>query len=322
MKTYLLRRVVRGLAVLLAVSILSFAIFELAPGDFLTEARLNPRISKDTLEALRSDYSLDRPLLVKYWAWLLSMMHGDWGVSIASNLPVAPLLQSHAWNTLLLTVPSTVLAWTLAVPLGVWSAATPGKSSRLLFSGGLSLLIAVPDLLIVLALMVIVVKTNLLPPGGMASVTASQTNLWTTSTDILAHLILPVTALTLTALPPLVAHVRRAMEEVLEAPFVKAARASGIPRTRLLYRHALPAAANPLVSLFGFSIGTLLSSSLLVEATLDWPGLGQLLLDAALQRDYYVVIGVVMVSGVFMIAGNILADVLLFVADPRIRRLH
>jgi peptide/nickel transport system permease protein len=110
------------------------------------------------------------------------------------------------------------------------------------------------------------------------------------------------------------------MTEVLGSPFIRAARANGIPRMRILYRHALPAAANPLISLLGFSVGTLLSSSLLVEAAIGWPGLGRLLLEAILQRDVYVVIGAVILSAVLLIGGNLLADMLLYIADPRIRK--
>jgi peptide/nickel transport system permease protein len=138
--------------------------------------------------------------------------------------------------------------------------------------------------------------------------------------DTAGRLALPAAALVLAALPPLVANVESAMSEVLDSAFVRAVRAHGIPRARLLYRHALPAAANPLISLFGLSVGALLSSSLLVETVMGWPGLGRLLLEAVLQRDVYVVIGVVTLSSVFLIGGNLLADLLLYAADPRIRR--
>jgi peptide/nickel transport system permease protein len=130
---------------------------------------------------------------------------------------------------------------------------------------------------------------------------------------------LPVSVLVLTALPLLVRHVRSAMIGVLEAPFLQAARGHGIPRRRLLYRYALPAAANPLISLFGFSVGTLLSGSLLVEVVMSWPGLGPLLVEAILSRDLYVVIGGVLLSTLFLVIGNLIADLLLYWADPRTR---
>jgi peptide/nickel transport system permease protein len=137
--------------------------------------------------------------------------------------------------------------------------------------------------------------------------------------DIAIHMALPVTALVLTAFPILVRHIRAAVGEVLGAPFLRAAVAHGIPRRKLLYRYALRAAAHPLISLFGFSIGTLLSGSLLVEIVMSWPGIGPLLLEAILARDLYVVIAGVLFSVIFLVLGNFLADMLLYWADPRIR---
>ena len=137
--------------------------------------------------------------------------------------------------------------------------------------------------------------------------------------DLASHLALPVAALVLTTLPMLVRHVRASVAEVLDAPFLRAAVGHGIPHAKLLYGYALRAAANPLISLFGFSVGTLLSGSLLVEVVMSWPGLGPLLLEAILARDLYVVIGGVLLSMIFLVSGNLFADVLLYWSDPRIR---
>jgi peptide/nickel transport system permease protein len=138
--------------------------------------------------------------------------------------------------------------------------------------------------------------------------------------DLIAHLVAPVTALVLSALPPLILHTRAALVEALNSEFVRFARANGIAKKRLVLRHALPAAANPMITLLGLSAGTLLSSSLLVEAIVGWPGLGHLLLQALLQRDLLVVAGAVLLSSIFLVSGNLLADILLYMTDPRIRQ--
>jgi peptide/nickel transport system permease protein len=137
--------------------------------------------------------------------------------------------------------------------------------------------------------------------------------------DLALHLVSPVAALVLTALPVLIRQIRAAVADSLQAPFIRAAAAHGIPRRKLLYGYALRGAANPLISLFGFSVGTLLSGSLLVEIVMSWPGLGPLLLEAILARDLHVVIGGVLLSTTVLVAGNFLADLLLYWADPRIR---
>jgi peptide/nickel transport system permease protein len=137
--------------------------------------------------------------------------------------------------------------------------------------------------------------------------------------DLAWHMVLPMAALVLSALPLLVRHVRAAVADVLSAPFMLAAVGHGIPRRTLLYRYALPAAANPLISLLGFSIGALLSGSLIVEVVMSWPGLGPLLLESILARDLYVVVGAMLFSTIFLVLGNLAADMLLYLADPRIR---
>jgi len=153
----------------------------------------------------------------------------------------------------------------------------------------------------------------------MASVDFETLSPFNKLRDMALHMILPVTALVLSSLPLLVRHVRAALADVLKAPFLLAAVGHGIPKRALLYHYALPAAANPLISLFGFSIGVLLSGSLLIEVVMSWPGLGPLLLEAVLARDLYVVVGGILGSTLFLVGGNLLADLLLYWADPRIR---
>ena len=297
----------------------SFALLQLAPGDFFSSLQLNPQISSRTVEALRSQYGLDKPLPVRYGSWLDSVLKGDLGTSFAYNSPVAPLLALRARNTLLLTGTATLLAWLLAIPLGIWSAAHRGKWGDHIGGVMTSTLLTVPDLVLFLALLLLAVRTGWFPTGGMISAEFNDLNFWSQVKDLANHLLLPSLGLALATLPPLVRHIRSAMIEVLDSPFIRAARAHGIAERRVLLRYALPVAANPLISLLGFSIATMLSAGLLVEVILSWPGIGPLLVDAILAKDTYVVVGTVMLSSVFLVAGNFFADMLLFAADPRIR---
>jgi len=280
---------------------------------------LNPQLSSSTLAALREQHALDRPLLLKYRYWVGSVFRGDCGFSFAYNRPARDLLSERAGNTLLLTIAASTFAWLIAIPMALWSAAATNRFVQIFVGGCVSMLLALPDLLIVLLLLFAAVHTRLFPLGGMTSIQSSQLGGWAKFSDRLSHLALPAAALTLSMLPPLVEQARSSVSEVLGSTFIRAACAHGIPRRRLLLRHALPAAANPLISLVGLSLGALLSSSLLVEAAFGWPGIGQLLLQATLARDFYVVIDAGMLSAVFLIVGNFLADVLQRVMDPRIR---
>lgn len=144
-------------------------------------------------------------------------------------------------------------------------------------------------------------------------------SMWEKVRDIAVHMLLPVSILVLGGVAIIERHVRASVIEVLDTPYIQAARGLGIGRVRLLFRHVLPVAANPAISLFGFSIAALLGGSIVVEVVTGWPGLGPLILDATMSRDLYVVIGAVLLSAVFMIAGNLIADLMLFASDPRIR---
>lgn len=316
---YFARRLAHAVLLLLGISVFSFALLQLAPGDFFSSLQLNPQISSRTVEALRSQYGLDKPLPVRYGSWLHSVLKGDLGTSLAYNSPVAPLLALRARNTLLLTGTATLLAWLLAIPLGIWSAAHRGKWGDHIGGVMTSTLLTVPDLVLFLALLLLAVRTGWFPTGGMISAEFNDLNFWSQVKDLANHLLLPSLGLALATLPPLVRHIRSAMIEVLDSPFIRAARAHGIAEGRVLLRYALPVAANPLISLLGFSIATMLSAGLLVEVILSWPGIGPLLVDAILAKDTYVVVGTVMLSSVFLVAGNFFADMLLFAADPRIR---
>jgi peptide/nickel transport system permease protein len=250
---------------------------------------------------------------------LLSLLHGEMGFSFAYNSPVAPLLWVRARNTLLLTVTATLIAWALAIPLGIWSATTFGRLPDRALSWATAWLLVIPDLVLALGLLILAVRSGWFPTGGMVSAGFESLSWFQQVRDIALHMELPVLALVLSALPMLVRHVRAAVADVLQAPFVRTATGHGISRRTLLYRYVLRAAANPLITLFGFSLGALLSGSLLVEVVMSWPGLGPLLLEAILARDVYVVIGGVLCSTVFLVAGNFFADMLVYWADPRIR---
>jgi peptide/nickel transport system permease protein len=316
---YLARRFLHSMLLLAAATMITFLFTTLAPGNYFDEMRLNPRMSRETLNAIKAQYDLDKPLGVRYLVWLKSLARGEMGYSFAYNSPVLPLLAVRARNTLVLTVTATILAWCIALPLGVCSAGRHGSWFDRVVTGASSVLLVIPDIALALGLLMLGVHSGWLPAGGMVSVGSEALPLAARLWDLARHMLLPTTMLVLVAQPLLVRHIRSAVRETLEEGFVRAAEAHGVPGGRLLWRYALPAAANPLITLFGFSIGALLSGSLLVEVVTSWPGIGPFLLEAILARDLYVVIGGVLLSTLFLVAGNFVADLALFWADPRIR---
>jgi peptide/nickel transport system permease protein len=316
---YSLRRAIRAVLLLLGVSVLCFLLTEMAPGSFFDEMRLNPQVSPETILALQTRYGLDQPLLLRYAHWLKAAVRGDLGFSIAYNSPVGPLLWSRALNTLLLAIVAMLLTWLVGVPLGVWSAARRGRWLDRIIETSNSLLISIPEIVIAIGLLALAVRWRTVPVGGMISMGQEELSGWGKFQDLLRHLLLPTAILVLAGMAVVIRHVRASVAEVLEASYVRAARGLGIGQARLLFRHVLPVAASPAISLFGFSIASLLSGSLLVEVATGWPGLGPLLLEATLARDLYLVIGGIIFSALFLVAGNFIADLLLMASDPRIR---
>lgn len=313
------QRLLRAILLLWGVSVLCFVFTEIAPGSFYDEMRLNPQISPETIANLQTHYGLNQPLALRYARWTMSLARGDFGYSLAYNAPVAPLLLARAGNTLLLTSIAMLLTWVIAIPLGIWAASHRGKWLDRFIGTGSSFLLSVPEIVLAIGLLALAVRSRAVPIGGMASLGADDLSRWGQLRDLLGHMVLPVSILMLGGVAIVERHVRASVIEVLDSPCVHAARGLGISRSRLLFRHVLPLAANPAISLFGFSLAGLLGGSLLVEVVCGWPGLGPLILEATMSRDLYVVIGAVMFSAVFMLAGNLVADLLLLACDPRIR---
>jgi len=315
---YVAIRFGQAILLLLGISFFAFAFVAVSPGDFFQEMRLNPQISQNTVSRFRTQYGMDQPFLIRYGRWLKSVGHGDLGYSLAYGSPVVPLLLVRARNTLFLTGTAMFLAWLSALSLGVCCAEwSEGWLDRVCLLAT-SILLVFPELLLGLCFLALAVRTGWFRTGGMVSPGFEDLSPWNQAKDLAAHLFVPALVLSLGSLPVLFRHVRTAMLEVLDSPSIRAARGHGISRHRILFRHALPVALNPIVSLFGLSLASLLSISLLTEVIMSWPGLGPLLLEAVLSRDVYVVIGATMLSALFLVMGSAAADLLLYASDSRI----
>ena len=301
---FLLRRILESIPLLFLLSLLIFALFELIPGDYLTEMELNPAVSQQQVQELRSAYGLEDPFYLQYFKWMSQIVRGNLGYSFAQQRPAVELIADRLGNTLILTAAAFLLALALSLPLAMWAALRPGAwpdRLSLLFSlFGLSM----PTVLMSLLLLLFAYWTRpWFPIGGTGGV---------------RHLILPSLTLAL----PLVAFIFRTLRlELIDAlgqPYVLAAAARGLPQWRVVY-HALRNALNPVISIMGLVLGGLLSGSVVVEKVFDWPGLGALTVASILQRDLFVALNCVLVAAVMMIAANLLADLLLAWNDPRIR---
>lgn len=318
--SYTVKRLLQALLTLLLASALSFFIIQLAPGDYLDTLRLNPQISQETLQDLQTRFGLDKPVWQQYWRWLTQVVtRGDFGISFAYQRPVADILWERIPPTLLLAIASIVLTWAIAIPLGIIGAVHQNKGIDRVLRVISYIGQGFPTLITGLLLLFFAQLTSpLFPVGGMTSIDHADLSWFGKVLDIGWHLILPTLALSITGFAGLQRIMRGQMLDVLRQDYIRTARAKGLPENKVIYVHALRNAVNPLITLLGFEFASLLSGAFITESFFNWPGLGRLVLEAVRAQDLYLVMASLMMGAVMLIVGNLLADLLLKVADPRI----
>lgn len=394
MGRYIIRRILGIIPLLLGITVISFIIMELAPGDFLSNLKLNPQISPESIEQMRKNFGLDQPWYVRYWMWLRNILFRlDFGHSFAFHIPVWDLIKPRMWNTFLLSVSGAVIGWLLAIPLGVYGAVKQHSLGDRLLTFFSYLGVAVPSFFAALLLLFIALAAKLtelnevqgvlinvalcvtvlalcltprdasawnkdendkffsrhikallkvglvtfsltyligtsffvalrwfnLPMGGMQSPDYMFISSWSRFIDLLRHLLIPATVLGIGSIAYLMRQMRANLLDVLRAEYITTARAKGLPENVVIWKHGVRNAVNPLITIFGFELGSLFSGALMVEILTAWPGLGRLMYEAILQKDQYVVMGDLILSAAMLIAGNLIADILLAVSDPRIK---
>ncbi len=355
---YILKRILIAIPTLLIVSFISFFImrFDVTIGpwdlkigqqqvhlldrhhfknpiDPLAELRQNPQISPAAYAHEQQRLGLDKPFLQQYWLWLTHLFQFDWselktgkfwavfkpdlGKSFSGE-EVTTILKERIPNTLILNVVTLLACWLIALPLGIYAALNwrrPADSTLTVLS---SVGMAAPSFVVALLLAVLAVKNGWPPIGGITSDHFETLPWYKQVGDIASHLILPVIVLTISGIAGLQRQMRGNLLDVLEAEYVRVARAKGLPEKQVVYKHAVRTAINPLVTMLGYEFAGLLSGAALVEMVLRYPGLGYTALEAVRQTDTNLVMAVLVMSAALLVLGNLLGDVLLKVVDPRI----
>ncbi|HKS30298.1 MAG TPA: ABC transporter permease [Pyrinomonadaceae bacterium] len=303
-----LYRLIQGALVILIVSALTFALLGAAGGDALSSLSSDPLVSEATLRTLRHTYGLDEPLGVRYWRWLSGVLKGEMGYSLYYHTPAWSIIRPRLFNTLVLAAVALLIAMTISLALG-WLAArrAGGWADRL---AGAVILFAASAPRIVLAL----VALALLARSQSFSTSGASATGFTFMRVFVPALILSVPLVAL-----FLAQVRDGLLLSMREDFVQVARAKGLSERAVILRHALRGALNPLITIFGLSLGSLISGSVIVETVLGWPGLGHLSVVAAQSRDVPLLMGVVLITATAVLFGNLLADILLCLNDPRLR---
>ena len=317
---YVCKRLLQALLTLFLASALCFAVIQLAPGDFLDAARQNPQMSPETIADLEQRFGLDQPPVYQYLKWLSRVItKGDFGDSFAYNRSISSILIERIPATLLLSIASIAVTWTIAIPLGIIAAVNQNRLSDRVLRVLSYLSQGMPTLITGLLLLFFAqLTTPLFPVGGMTSIDHADFNMIGKLLDIGWHMILPTLALSITSFAGLQRIMRGELLDVLRQDYIQTARAKGLPESRVIYVHALRNAINPLITLLGFEFSSLLSGAFITETFFDWPGLGLLVLQAFQAQDLYLVMASLMMGAIMLIVGNLLADLVLNVVDPRI----
>ncbi|TBR61124.1 ABC transporter substrate-binding protein [Westiellopsis prolifica IICB1] len=318
---YVIKRLLQALLTLFLASALSFFIIQLAPGDFLSTLQQNPKIDPARIEQLRRQFGLDKSWLEQFFLWLWRIItRGDFGTSFVYQRSVASLIWERVPATLLLAISSLIVTWAIAIPLGIVAAVKQNRfTDRILqvvsYAGQ-----GFPSFITALLLLIFAqLTTPIFPVGGMTSINHTDLTWFGRILDIGWHMILPTIALSITSFAGLQRITRGELLDVLRQDYIQTARAKGLPENRVIYVHALRNAINPLITLLGFELAGLLSGAFIAEFFFNWPGLGRLTLQAVQNQDLYLLMASLVMGAVLLIVGNLIADLLLKAADPRIR---
>ena len=314
---YIFKRILQTIPLLFLVSIISFFLIRVAPVDPLAELRLNPSITQETLDYETQRLGLDKPVIVQYGLWLKSFVQGDLGYCTTGE-KVADKLMERIPNTLLLTSFVIFFTWAVGIPLGIVAALHWRKPIDRILTILSSIGMAIPSFFFALLLLIFAVKTGWFPTGGLTSYDFSEMTILGKILDILHHLVLPVVVLFTISLSGLQRQMRGNLLDVLQSDYVKFAKAKGLSETKVVYKHALRNAINPMVTLLGFEFASLLSGAALTEYVFQYPGLGRLILEAVMKSDINLVMASLMIGTIMLVIGNLLADILLKLVDPRV----
>ncbi|HEY0562636.1 MAG TPA: ABC transporter permease [Methylophilus sp.] len=332
---YLIKRVLWMIPMLIGISLISFFIMHLAPGDITNnEASFNPKASEESRQKLRELYNLDKPVIVQYGLWLKRMVQLDFGNSFAGHQkPVfwqttdkdgnvtKGMIQEALPITLMINIIGLAITLLLAIPLGVLAARKyqgwQDRSITLFNFVGFS----IPGFWLSLLLMYwLGVMNNWLPISGLHSLNYESMDTWDKIKDSVSHLIMPVLIPSITGLAGITLFVKNGMLDVLQQDYITTARAKGLNEHQVVYTHALRNALLPLITIVGLSIPGLIGGSVIAETIFAIPGMGKLFYDAVLMRDFPVVMGILTIGSALTLVGNLVADVAYAWADPRVRR--
>ena len=317
MLKYIVKRIAQAIPLLLLISVICFALIQMAPFDAI-DTFVTPDMPQEVVSALKARYGLDQPAYVQYWRWLLSTMQGNFGYSLVNHQSVASDIAARLPNTIILVLPSYALAVIIAIVLGLVAGSKRGGLADRFIDGLCSIGLATPTFWIAMILLyVFAFKLNLLPVLGMHTM-GQEKNLQ----DLLAHMILPCTVLTISFLPETIRYVRSSTISQYKEDYVMVQKAFGASRAHILFKHVMKNVLFPVITLVAIALPTLVTGAFITESIFSWPGIGTYFLTAIKGFDYPVIMTILLLSSAMVILGNLLGDILYCLVDPRIKAMR
>jgi peptide/nickel transport system permease protein len=323
--SYLLRRLLGAIPLLLGILTIIFFIIHLAPGD-PTARFFNPNVSPEVIEQMRRNLGLDQPLHIQYFRWVTAFLQGNFGFSFGQMRPISQILPEVMWNTIQLTLVSLVIIFGLGMLIGIVQAVRQYSATDNVLTLVALFFYSMPGFWFALMLILLFsLKASqwgfpvVFPASQMTSVGYEFMSTGEQIRDRFMHMLLPAIALGIGSAAGVARYMRGSMLEVIRQDYIRTARAKGLSERKVIFKHAVRNAMIPIVTLFGLTFPYLLGGSVLIETIFAWPGMGRLIVDAIFQRDYPLVMATSFVIAVMVVLGNLIADVLYAVVDPRIR---
>jgi peptide/nickel transport system permease protein len=325
MLAYILRRLLVAIGTVWVISVISFVIIELPPGDYVTSyiAQLmstGSLVTQEEAENLRAQYGLDQPVYVQYAKWMWLVLHGDFGVSMEWKRPVTEVIGDRLLLTVLLALTAVIFTWILAIPIGIYSAVRQYSLGDYAFTCIGFIGLAVPNFLLALVIMYLAFAYFGASVGGLFSTEYLDAPWsWARMLDLLQHLWIPAIILSTAGTAQLIRILRANLLDELRKPYVVTARAKGLSEFRAILKYPVRVALNPFISTVGYTLPYLVSGSIIVSIVLSLPTVGPLLLKALLAQDMFLAGTIVLLLGVMTVIGTLISDILLIWVDPRIR---
>lgn len=318
MKKYVIKRLIQSIPILLGITIMTFAIMQLAPGNPM-ETMINPKISPAEMQEMRESMGLNDPVHVQYFNWMKEVLQGNLGYTVKTGQPVSELILERLPATLLLTGSAFVMAFVIGIPLGVYSATHRYKAGDYFLTVFSFIGISIPSFFLGLGMIFIfALKLGWLPTSGMLTMGADYTG-FALAGDYFKHVIMPATVLALPTIAVVMRFTRSSMLEVLNQDYIRTADAKGLDKNKVYLKHALRNALIPVITIFGLSIPFLFGGAYITEYIFNWPGMGSLGIQSIVAREYPVIMALNLFTSVLVMSGNLIADIMYAWADPRIR---